>query len=159
MMEYKKITEVEMIEEPSENATVLAEDNGALKRVPYKNVGGGGGIPTAIIKSSDYDNAIAGVQTMSSDAPAVTYECINMTFDEAYAIMASGQPLQAVAMITLEGGTVAPAISMFAGNAAFGVPCIIFMISIAVSTSYIMALQLYWTADGLSTDRPGGGEE
>lgn len=45
-MEYKKITEVEMIEEPSENATVLAEDNGALKRVPYKNVGGGGGLPS-----------------------------------------------------------------------------------------------------------------
>lgn len=45
-MEYKKITEVEMIEEPSENATVLAEDDGKLRRVPFKNVGGnGGGLP------------------------------------------------------------------------------------------------------------------
>lgn len=155
-MEYKKITEVEMIEEPSENATVLAEDNGALKRVPYKNVGGGGGIPTAIIKDSNYDNAIAGVQTMSTGASAVTYECINMTFDEAYAIMASGQPLQAVAMLAMEGGMVVPAIPVFTGNALFGVPCIGFMISIAMSTDYIMTLQLYWTADGLSTDEPGG---
>lgn len=39
-MEYKKITEVELIEEPSENAAVLAEDNGKLRRVPFKKVGG-----------------------------------------------------------------------------------------------------------------------
>lgn len=41
-MEYKKITEVELIEEPSENAAVLAEDNGKLRRVPFKKVGGSG---------------------------------------------------------------------------------------------------------------------
>lgn len=157
-MEYKKITEVEMIEEPSEGATVLAEENGALRRVPYDKVGGGGGLPTAIIKDSDYDNAIAGVQTMNA-APAVTYECTNMTFDEAYAIMASGQPLQALAMLAFYGGYVVPALPMFAGNAMAGVPCIIFLISIVVSASDVITLRLYWTADGLSTDAPSGGEE
>ena len=46
-MEYKKITEVELIEEPSENATVLTEDDGKLRRVPFKKVGGnGGGLPS-----------------------------------------------------------------------------------------------------------------
>lgn len=45
-MEYKKITEVEMIEEPSENAAVLAEDDGKLRRVPFKKVGGGSGLPS-----------------------------------------------------------------------------------------------------------------
>lgn len=155
-MEYKKITEVEMIEEPSEGATVLAEENGALRRVPYDKVGG---LPTAIIKDSDYDNAIAGVQTMASAAPAVTYECTNMTFDEAYAIMASGQPLQALAMLTFYGGMVVPALPMFAGNAMAGVPCIVFFISIVMSASDVITLQLCWTADGLSTDAPSGGEE
>lgn len=144
-MEYKKITEVELIEEPSENATVLAEDNGALKRVPYKNVGGGGGIPTAIIKSSDYDNAIAGVQTMAAIAPAVTYECINMTFDEAYAIMASGQPLWVVSMVVSNSYPSVlntESVSIITTNA--GLPCIgIFGVNV-----------LFWTADGLSTDEP-----
>jgi hypothetical protein len=99
MAEFKKLSEVEQIETVSDNATVLVEEGGEIKRVPKTEVGGGGAIKTVIIKSSDYDNAIAGVQTMAAAAPEATYECINMTFDEAYQTMANGEPLGAIAMI------------------------------------------------------------
>ena len=58
MAEYKKITEVELIEEPSEGSTVLAEENGALKRVPYEKVGGGGGTETVWLDQSVTDGSI-----------------------------------------------------------------------------------------------------
>lgn len=61
--EFKKLGEVEVLEEVPEGANALIEVGGDIKRVPGSGLGGGGGIKTAIIKSSDYDNAIAGVQT------------------------------------------------------------------------------------------------
>ena len=43
MTEFKKLSEVEQIETASNNATVLIETNGEIKRVPKKEVGGAGG--------------------------------------------------------------------------------------------------------------------
>lgn len=153
--EFKKLSEVAMLEEASETAHVLIEENGEIYRVPKTAVGGGnvGGIKTAIIRDSRYLNAIAGVSTMASADPAVTYECINMTFEEAYETMAKGEPLNVVGMLTnpdvlatnMQGSVV------FAGTASFGVPCL----GIFFGNPNIM---LYWTADGLSTSRPSSGK-
>lgn len=60
-MEFMKLADVEVVETATETDKVLIEQNGEIKRVPKTEVGGGGAIKTAIIKSSDYDNAIAGV--------------------------------------------------------------------------------------------------
>lgn len=43
MAEFKKLSEVEQIETASDNATVLVEEGGEIKRVPKKEVGGAGG--------------------------------------------------------------------------------------------------------------------
>lgn len=43
MAEFKKLSEVEQIETASDNATVLIEEGGEIKRVPKKEVGGAGG--------------------------------------------------------------------------------------------------------------------
>lgn len=64
--EFKKLAEVEAMAEVPKGASVLAEVNGAIKRVPGDGLGGGG-IKTAIIKSSDYDNALTGISTFASD--------------------------------------------------------------------------------------------
>jgi hypothetical protein len=50
MAEFKKLSEVEQIESVSDNATVLVEEDGEIKRVPKKEVGGAGGY---VIKLSE----------------------------------------------------------------------------------------------------------
>lgn len=144
--EFKKLSEVTTLEEAAETAYVLIEENGEIYRVPKTAVGGAGGIKTAIIRDSGYLNAIAGLSTMSVSAPEYTYECINMTFEEAYETMANGEPLNAVGMLTGEVAMNMQGISTFLGT-AMGTPCIIILFSLT-------NLELYWTADGLSTSEP-----
>lgn len=101
--EFKKLSEVEALNEVPDGANALVEVGGEIKRVPGNGLGGAGGIATAIIKSSDYDSAVAGVSTyIASGAPTVTYSCINMTYEEARQILTSGQPL-AVMMMYVRG--------------------------------------------------------
>jgi hypothetical protein len=148
MVEFKKLSEVEQIETASDNATVLVEEGGEIKRVPKKEVGGAG-IPTAIIKDSGYDNAIAGLQTMTTGSMP-TFECANMTFEEAYQIMANGEPLNVLGMLTADGAMNLHGVAGFAGT-MFGVPCIVIVFEFMGE----MLVSLYWTADGLSTKKPG----
>lgn len=153
--EFKKLSEVAVLEEAAETAHVLIEENGEIYRVPKTAVGGGnvGGIKTAIIRDSRYSNAIAELSTMKAEAPAVTYECINMTFEEAYETMAKGEPLNVVGMLTMDRKPVnTQGIVVFTGTAMYGVPCIDVLFKPASST-----ITLSWTADGLSTSEPSSG--
>lgn len=144
-MSLINLRETELVETPAEGATLFClNPDGTINRVSAANVGGSGGIKTAIIKSSDYDDALAGVQSAGAAAPEVTYECTNMTFEEAYQTMASGEPLQLLGMISGEGAMTMSGMMGFAGN-MMGVPCIVVGLNIAT---------LYWTADGLSTEAP-----
>lgn len=148
--EFTKLSAVEALAEVPENANALVEVDGAIKRVPGSGLGGDKGIKTAIIKSSDYDNALAGLQTAGSAAPAVTYTCLNMTFEEAYQTMASGEPLQAVIMMVFEGvgvGTI-PAI------VAYGNMNGVYRLLVGSIVQDMGPSSLYWTADGLSTEAP-----
>ena len=147
MAEFKKLSEVELLETASDNATVLVEEGGEIKRVAKSEVGGAG-IKTAIIKSSDYDNTIAGLSTAAT-AVEITYACLNMTFEEAYQTMASGEPLQAVAMWVSDGAICGHMYCMFAGSAMFGEPCVILSDNILEPR-----LALFWTTSGLSTSVP-----
>lgn len=148
--DFVKLSEVTVLEEVSDTASVLVEQNGEIYRAPKTQVGGAG-IKTAIIRDSGYLNAIAGVSTMmASAAPEYTYECLNMTFEEAYETMANGEPLSIIGMLTAEGATNLQGFVVFGGTAMFGVPCL--MIGFAVGPA--MIAQLYWTADGLSTEEP-----
>lgn len=56
--EFKKLSEVEALTEVPDGAKVIAEVNGQIRRVPGSGLGGSGGIKTAIIKFSDYDQAL-----------------------------------------------------------------------------------------------------
>ena len=48
MAEFKKLSEVEMLESTSDNTTVLVEDSGEIKRVAKSKVGGAGGYVATI---------------------------------------------------------------------------------------------------------------
>lgn len=144
--EFQKLSEVEALAEVPEGANALIEVNGAIKRVPGSGLGGATGIKTAIIKSSDYDNSIAGLSPMAMADP-ISYECINMTFEEAYETMANGEPLEVVCMMTEGVCAVNRGDVLFLGMAVFGVPC--------VSCRFHNGdLELFWTADGISIDPP-----
>ena len=145
--DFVKLSEVTVLEEVSDTASVLVEQNGEIYRAPKTQVGGAGGIKTAIIRDSEYLNAIAGVSTMVSDAPAYTYECLNMTFEEAYETMANGEPLCGIGQITFDGAVCTPVAMAYAGVAVFGTACIV----INVNNGNLI---LFWTADGLSTSEP-----
>lgn len=150
--EFKKLSEVTTLEEAAETAHVLIEENGEIYRVLKTAVGGSnvGGIKTAIIRDSGYLNTIGGLSTMAiSGGPKFTYECINMTFEEAYETMAKGEPLNIVGMLTSTHGVLnTNGIVSFTGTAAFGVPCIVVAFE---------KITLFWTADGLSTSEPSSG--
>ena len=142
-MEFKRLADVETVETASDESHVLIEEAGEIKKVPKTEVGGaGGGIPTAIIKSSDYDNALAGVQTMMAEADPVTWACINMTFEEAYEIMASGGVLNVVFMLVAEGCMNVTGIVGFAGT-MLGEPAIML-----IETN--MNVMLIWSAEGIT---------
>ncbi len=144
---FKNLAEVELLNEVPENATAFAEVDGVVKRVPSKGLGGAGSIKTAIIKDSGYDGMLSGATPRMA---GYDYECINMTFEEAYQTMESGEPLACFGMLTLEGAADLYGITIFAGSAVFGVPCIMLGFELA-------NLTLYWTADGLSTSEPSNG--
>lgn len=147
--EFKRLSDVEALPEVPEGATVLAEVNGAIKRIPGEGLGGAG-IKTAIIKDSGYDNILSGVMSAAAAAPEYTYECINMTFDEAYATIANGEPLAVFGMLTSEGPVNTYGMVMFCGM-AIGVPCIM----VEFYNDFVSA-PLYWTSNGLSTEQPYG---
>lgn len=79
MAEFKKLSEVEQIETASDNATVLIEEEGEIKRVPKKEVGGAGGY-VAVFTQNDAEN------------PAVNFNgpVISENYDEMYDILSAG---------------------------------------------------------------------
>ena len=54
MANYKKITDVEVMEQVGENSMALVEDNGTLKKVPCAGFSGGSG---NILIAYDYDTS------------------------------------------------------------------------------------------------------
>lgn len=68
---FTKLTEVEALSEIPNNATVIAEVNGALKRLPSDGLGGG----NSLLIIGDNENNISA----------------NMTFEEAYALFMSNK--------------------------------------------------------------------
>lgn len=151
--EFQKLSEVEALAEVPEGANALIEVNGDIKRVPGSGLGGGAGIKTAIIKDSKYDNMVAGMLNPATPSVAgaagPTYECLNMTFEEAYETMANGEPLQVVLMMAVDGAFIIDAFVVFLGI-SMGAPCI----GVVNTTTQT---QLFWTADGISTEQPGSG--
>lgn len=147
--EFKKLSEVEALTEVPDGANVIAEANGQIVRVPGSGLGGATGIKTAIIKSSDYDQALQGVQSYVSEAPAVTYSCINMTFEEAYEALANGEPMNVHLMSVTN-------------NYLYNSHCALIFLGMSINNVPFIGIDaaqnpLFWTADGISTTEPGGG--
>lgn len=81
MAEFKKLSEVEQIETVSDNATVLVEEGGEIKRVPKTEVGGGG--------AGGY---IATLTIDDLNSPAVDFNGVVLSenYDELYDVLCAG---------------------------------------------------------------------
>ena len=111
-MEFKKLSNVDLVENMGENTHVLIEEGGEIKKVSSKEVGSS--IPTAIIQSTMYMEAIDYFKNPMEEQsvenvdvqPMVTtteeYECINMTFEEVWGIITEGKELNCIIKITDE---------------------------------------------------------
>ena len=75
MAEFKKLSEVEQIETASDNATVLVEEGGEIKRVPKKEVGGAGGYVIKLANSYLDNNGMF---------------CFDESYDELYDVLMAG---------------------------------------------------------------------
>ena len=143
--EIAQIVGSETLAEVPEGATVLAEVNGEIKRVPSNGLGGGG--KALVIKSSDFDNAMAGVAAATGDpTPAVTYTA-NMTFNEAVAAFTNCEMSGAYLFASSKGMPMTmPMFMIGLDSTTFVVPCLVLMNE---------NVHLYWTADGgISTTQP-----
>lgn len=158
-LDFKKIGDVELLEQVPDTANAVVEVDGAFKRVPGSNLGGGG-IKTAMIhidlgldegEPSSLTKLSTGVSTLAGDGSDATHvytaTCENMTFEEAKAILSAHQPLSVMMDAILLYGFYAcgPALSVV--DASFGGVDVII-----IATSGPAELSsFYWTADGIST--------
>lgn len=143
--EIIQIVGSETLEEVPEGATILAEVNGEIKRVPSDGLGGGKAL---IIKSSDFDNAMAGVAAAKAAAPEVTFTA-NMTFDEMMDAFATCELIGGFLFAVAEVPSRLPIVFMNYDVSTYTVPCMV-LTAFAGST-----VNLYWTAaDGISATEP-----
>lgn len=79
MAEFKKLSEVDLLDTTSDNATVLVEEGGEIKRVPKSEVGGAGGY-IATLTEEDYNNPVV----------EWTGPVISANYDELYDVLCAG---------------------------------------------------------------------
>ena len=148
--EFKRLADVELLNKAPEGCSVLAEVDGAEKRLPGEGLGSSG-------------NALIFVGTMASDggeemslmnistlgSSPTTFESIvaNMDFADAYAAYEAGEILNACAYSVQGEGLAMFPVIIYHTTHHYGVE------SLAIN---IQGPIYYWTADGISTDQPVG---
>lgn len=140
--EFTKLGEVEALEKVPKGANALIEIEGDIKRVPGDSLSGG--IKTAIIKSSDYDDVLAG--GTPADEDAVTFSCVNMTFGEALAEVMAGKPLGVMILMAYTDDSYGDICEWLGG--------LIASYSHKFPHTIIIENYLYWTSDGMSIGDP-----
>lgn len=151
--EFKRLADVEALSEVPENATVLAEVNGAIKRVPGNGLGGNGNT-IVIVQNPNYTSS----SDRSIDDSSTSEEYLtNMSLAEALAALrayeitgvvyyhASGSEKSASSAdkITMEFAYVQDL------SSNYDTDCL----RIYTWNSGVF----YWTNDGISIDPPDGG--
>ena len=158
-MEFKKLSEVQLVGAAVDAANVLIEENGEIKRVP-KNEVGGTGFPTVIMEHAMYATAIevmhsggleeSSVQTVETGEQG--YFVSGLTFEEAYEEILNGGVVKAI-----QKGSIGDFPGILPGSVAFmgttgGEPCLELIFVDPYFGGYSC---YYWTANGISDMAPG----
>lgn len=146
--EFMSLAEVEALPEVPENATVLAEVGGSIKRIPGEGLGGSGN-NLVIVESSFTDFYNPPVVEPQEASSSYTYTA-NMEFADALAAFRACELTNAALYSCTE-------VPMFLN-------CVIVDYGAVMQTSIDCLLiscnsyvDLYWTADGISTEAPTAG--
>ena len=159
--DFVRLADVEALSEVPENATVLAEVNGAIKRVPGNGLGGSG---NTIVLVQDVDSDSASPNVLASGYAHSTFTA-NMNFTDAmeafraheitgaavYLVQSSSNPS------ALESESTSATVEMldyaFVDDRTYnaGMDCLVFM-------TLNSSMSIYWTADGISTEAPSSGK-
>ena len=153
----KKLSEVELLTEVPENATVFAEVNGEIKRVPGKGLGGSG-------------NGLVLVQDVAEAAPVdmeitpYTYTT-NMTLEEAMELFAAYELSSVAVYVSMD--TASPTVTDSPSSSSPSSTMLDYAFAMDQSSYYRQnclvfntfqsGVTIYWTAEGASTEEPGGG--
>lgn len=162
--EFMSLAEVEALSEVPENATVLAEVGGSIKRIPGEGLGGSGN-NLVIVESSFtdfYSNSNASISKKAPGAPAYTYTA-NMEFADALTAFRACELTNAVLYAFTQGpiflncvvadfGAAMSVSATASSEPVQTIDCLGIMAEFA-GNNYTT---LYWTADGISTEMPGG---
>ena len=142
--EFMSLAEVEALSEVPENATVLAEVGGSIKRIPGNGLGGGKSLiitynppPTVPIDAID-DNGI--------------YFSANMTFEEAFELF-NNHELAGACMYT--GGRAPMLLNTYLLNISKEVGMSCLAITDSLNDSGDDSSTLFWLSSGFTTIHPG----
>lgn len=159
--EFMSLAEVEALPEVPENATVLAEVDGSIKRIPGEGLGGSGN-NLVIVESSFTDfylNSNAPTPKIGA-APAYTYTA-NMEFADALAAFRACELTNAVLYAFADGPmllncTVVDIGAMMSVSATTSSKPVqtIDRLGIRAELNGSTYTVLHWTADGISTRMP-----
>lgn len=75
-MEFKRLSDVEVVAEPTESANVLIEENGVIKKAPKTAVGGAGGGYDAVIDLGVFSDTTSLSDLTGGSVPAGTVKMI-----------------------------------------------------------------------------------
>lgn len=144
--EFMSLAEVEALPEVPENATVLAEVGGSIKRIPGEGLGGGKSlIITSDIPAVEPGDAI--------DQDYGIYFSANMTFEEAFEAFNNHELVSASMYATFDGAPILLNIYLVNDSEAAGMSCLSIIDSL--NGSGIMAGALFWLSSGFTTIFPG----
>lgn len=143
MSNFKNINDIKTLEKATDATNILVENNGKLEKTFFSNVIGSGSIPTAIIKSEEFDNALGGVATAGAAAEEY-YICENFTLNEALNMFKKGEPFKVVVKYISDGHPTFEKVGsiIYSGNL------------LILETRF--KGDLYWTENGISNALSGG---
>lgn len=161
--EFKRLADVEALSEVPENATVLAEVNGSIKRVPGNGLGGSG---NGIVIVMDDPNTSPTTFVSGPSTPVYTFTA-NIDFADAMAsfrnheitsvvvyglnsVMSPSSPTSTAG--TVEDFWIMDIAMMVDVTSMAGIDCL-------MVNTLISQMELYWTANGISTETPSGGSD
>ena len=160
--EFMSLAEVEALPEVPENATVLAEVDGSIKRIPGNGLGGSGN--NLVIVESSFTDFYSNTSTPKA-AIAKSYTA-NMEFADALAAFRACELTNAVLYAFNDGPMFLNCIVADFGAAMSVSPRdssepvqTIDCLSIMAEFNGGIYTVLYWTADGISRKMPGGDVE
>lgn len=144
--DFQKLADVELLEEVPDGASAFVAVDGVVKRVPGSGLGGGGGVSTAILRFGSESNSSTNAVTRVTISPVnkLPITCDNYTYEQARAVLESGEPLSAM-------------IFMSENNMSGWKNCS----QVVLSDNYIVMVfindkeqAIYWNADGFFDRKP-----